>query len=320
MAEQLVLPHVSQKRVFQPELLIRAHGNWDDFDIESDQAEELEARDEYAMWEAARRKADGEALPCPRTRYAVTFERDDDAAERAERKEADSRVDNYREDYDDEANKKLRKDKSWREYRAWRLDKDEEDIRETAANNMPSDAGTISVRAYVAAGSGWKVAGTLTAQTDEDGRFVIGSAFVPLALLATCPGLGTGMYEAAATAACEYGSVLAGSGQRSAFSERFWKRQVLKGRALCVGDEASVYESPHADLRSALELGKINVPQYNNLVRGLPERPRNGYWKCETIPLRKCGKSPMTLRGPATQYKIESKPKVKPRYRIESSR
>jgi len=123
--------------------------------------------------------------------------------------------------------------------------------------------------------------------------FIIESSSVDLEMLATCPGLGTGLYEAAAKAACAKGSVIAGSSFRSAFSERFWRRQMTKKRARCGGGEALVYQDPHADLRRKLLGGTITVPQFNDLVRGLPDAL--GVWKCKNIPLTKCKNE--SLRG-----------------------
>ena len=55
-------------------------------------------------------------------------------------------------------------------------------------------------------------------------------------------GLGTQMYERAAEVACDsFGLPLASdrSTSRSKYSEGFWKKQLRKKRALCVGDSGS---------------------------------------------------------------------------------
>jgi hypothetical protein len=106
--------------------------------------------------------------------------------------------------------------------------------------------------------------------------------------LASCPGLGTKMYEAAAREACKKGFVLAGSSLRSAFSQGFWGRQIDKGRATCYGARAGVYNPPMDSLRNRLTSGQVTVPQYNQLVANLPDDPGTGDWPCTYIPLDNC--------------------------------
>jgi hypothetical protein len=150
----------------------------------------------------------------------------------------------------------------------------------------------------------WKPVGRLFAYLNEfdDGTkaFVSESADVPIPTLAACPGLGNGMYLAAANEACSRRSRLAGSGTRSVFSEHFWKKQIEKKRAYCSGNEASIYYSPSEKLRNALLDGEITVPQYNAMRGRLPRYPGNG-WDCENVVLNdkwcKTPKKDRTLRG-----------------------
>jgi hypothetical protein len=154
---------------------------------------------------------------------------------------------------------------------------------------------TITVSAEVQdAGGRWAPGGELFAEK-EGSHFAVNSSTTPLELLATCPGLGTGLYEEAMKLACKKSAVLGSSKLRSAFSERFWKRQLKKGRAVCLGSHAEFYNSPHYSLRVRLMDGRINVPQYNALVRGLPAFPDKGAWPCEYVTLKACGEK--SLRG-----------------------
>jgi hypothetical protein len=117
---------------------------------------------------------------------------------------------------------------------------------------------------------------------------VSGAAINSYKDLASCPGLGTKMYEAAAREACKKGFVLAGSSLRSAFSQGFWGRQIDKGRATCYGARAGVYNPPMDSLRNRLTSGQVTVPQYNQLVANLPDDPGTGDWPCTYIPLDNC--------------------------------
>ena len=162
----------------------------------------------------------------------------------------------------------------------------------------------------------WRPVGRLFAYLKEldDGMeaFVSESADVPIPTLAACPGLGNGMYLAAANEACRRRSRFAGSGYRSVFSEHFWKKQIEKKRAYCVGGEASMYFSPSEKLRNALLDGDITVPQYNAMRGRLPEYPGRSYWECENVALNdkwcKTPKKDRTLRGLHThgRYRIIS--------------
>jgi hypothetical protein len=152
----------------------------------------------------------------------------------------------------------------------------------------------------------YKEIGSLRAYPDFDGGpYVVHWSSTPYSILATCPGLGTKLYEAAAREACKRGSWLAGSPQRSPFSEKFWKRQIQKGRAVCGGGGAEIYDPPVEDLRDELNRGKITVPQYNKLRRNLPRMPESRMWPCRYVPLTACqgpARSPRlpkdgTLRG-----------------------
>lgn len=53
-------------------------------------------------------------------------------------------------------------------------------------------------------------------------------------------GVGTRLYEAAARDACEiYGAPLTSDAMRSAYSQKFWEKQVAKGRATCLKECSS---------------------------------------------------------------------------------
>jgi hypothetical protein len=165
---------------------------------------------------------------------------------------------------------------------------------------------SFDVQGFVQNRSGdWRPVGRLYAHLKEldDGTkaFVSESADVPIPTLAACPGLGNGMYLAAANEACRRRSRLAGSGYRSVFSEHFWKKQIEKERAYCVGGEASMYFSPSEKLRNALLDGDITVPQYNAMRGRLPKYPGESYWECEHVVLNvnfcKTRKKDRTLRG-----------------------
>lgn len=146
----------------------------------------------------------------------------------------------------------------------------------------------------------------------ERTRWISGSADVPIETLAACPGLGNGMYLAAANEACKRRGRLTGSSMRSVFSEHFWKKQIEKGRAECDDSRrADYYRTPLKKAITALEDGKITVPQFNELRKRMPEGgPDFGRWDCEYVPLKrewcKTPKPKRTLRG-VQRYRIESK-------------
>lgn len=152
-------------------------------------------------------------------------------------------------------------------------------------------SGLLTVRAYLP-GRPHDAAGSLTAERDNSSGqtiFKVGGAFIrDYRVLASCVGIGTKMYEAAARAACKHGGVLAGSAMRSAFSQGFWVRQLEKKRATCKGDGAGVYPYPQSELREALKDGRVTVPQYNQLVANLPATPDTHRWPCMYVPLKAC--------------------------------
>jgi hypothetical protein len=143
-------------------------------------------------------------------------------------------------------------------------------------------------------------------------RWISGSADVPIETLAACPGLGNGMYLAAANEACKRRGRLTGSSMRSVFSEHFWQKQIEKGRAECDDSgRAGYYRYPLEDAINALKDGYITVPQFNELRKRMPGGgPDFGRWDCEYVPLKrewcKTPKPKRTLRG-VQRYRIESK-------------
>ena len=144
-------------------------------------------------------------------------------------------------------------------------------------------------------------------------RWISGSADVPIETLAACPGLGNGMYLAAANEACKRRGRLTGSDTRSVFSEHFWKKQIEKGRASCSGGRADYYRTPLRKAIKALEEGKITVPQFNELRKRMPEGGPNAEglstWACNEVPLNrewcKTPKAKRTLRG-VPRYRLDS--------------
>jgi hypothetical protein len=151
----------------------------------------------------------------------------------------------------------------------------------------------ISARVQTPQGT-WAPGGHLTASL-SNGHFVVDAVHVPFRILSGCPGVGHGFYEAAQKLACKHGTTIAGSNVRSPFAQRFWQKQVEKGRARCAPKGAGVYTDPLEMLVSDLEAGRVTVPQYNDLVRRLPPRPPNDEWPCSTVPLLSCETA--TLRG-----------------------
>ena len=133
--------------------------------------------------------------------------------------------------------------------------------------------------------------------TDKGKTFQVDGAFIDDPdLLASCRGIGTRMYERAAREACTRGGkVLSSSNLRSAFSERFWTKQLRKERAVCSANRAVVYDRPHKDLVADLRSGHVTVPQFNQLVANLPAYPGIS-WPCETIALKPCP-APASLEG-----------------------
>lgn len=170
----------------------------------------------------------------------------------------------------------------------------------------PNADSAIRVKAEVQEADGMWVSGGFIEAYPKHGYYVVSTSEVPLHLLARCPGLGTKLYETAAKVACQQGTSLAGSPMRSAFSERFWQRQVQKGRANCGAGKADTYDSPMWTLGEALRTGDITVPEFNNLVRGLPAMPRGNKWDCMLVPLKNCPVDSLRgLRGAKRRYRIE---------------
>lgn len=81
--------------------------------------------------------------------------------------------------------------------------------------------------------------------------------FVTLAIEVVAPGarrkrVGTRLYEAANAYACRQGGRLLSDTTRSPFAENFWRKQVQKGRAMCVT----------SGKESAFEPGKVVYGRY----------------------------------------------------------
>lgn len=181
--------------------------------------------------------------------------------------------------------------------------------------------GTLAIYAYANIDGKRTHVGTLAAHADTvDGErvFVTKSADIEeYGVLADCPGVGRRMYERAAEVACGLGGRIVGSRLRSAFSEKFWKRQVTKGRATCRGSTAEVFMHPLHRLREALEDGRITVPQFAQLTCGIPSRPTTERWGCEYVPLNK----EICPEPPDPKAKIDlSGLRGRGRYRLTTSR
>lgn len=79
---------------------------------------------------------------------------------------------------------------------------------------------------------------------------------------------GTRLYEFANELACKRGLRLASDAERSQFAEAFWRKQVSKGRAMCVAKgRATVYEAPAAHLSPE---ARAKLPQ-----------PEGDSWPCK---------------------------------------
>jgi hypothetical protein len=169
----------------------------------------------------------------------------------------------------------------------------------------PDGPSRFAIRSYVQDAEGnMRAVGTLFASRsgNDRTRWISGSADVPIATLAACPGLGNGMYLAAANEACKRRGRLTGSDMRSVFSEHFWKKQIEKGRAECGGGRAWEYRSPLKTTVNALKAGTITVPQYNALRSRMPEGGSDrGQWDCAEVPLHRgwcrTPRTKRTLRG-----------------------
>ena len=150
------------------------------------------------------------------------------------------------------------------------------------------DDGGIHVSAHALIGDKMEYVGGLHARKMRVGGrdvFVSGASNVEhYDVLADCPGIGRRMYERAAEIACQRKSVLVGSRMRSAFSEKFWQRQITKGRAKCGPGGSSVHEEPHKRLRQQLLDGRVTVPQFIQLTCNVMDEPA-GDWKCGHVSL-----------------------------------
>lgn len=72
---------------------------------------------------------------------------------------------------------------------------------------------------------------------------------------------GTRLYEFANELACKRGLRLASDAERSQFAEAFWRKQVGKGRAMCVAKgRATFYAAPTAKL-SPEERARLSQPE-----------------------------------------------------------
>ena len=150
------------------------------------------------------------------------------------------------------------------------------------------DDGSIHIQAHALVNGKKEYVGGLVARPSRVGGknvYVSGASNVEhYDVLADCPGIGRRMYERAAEMACEKKSVLVGSRMRSVFSEKFWQRQITKGRATCTPGGSSIHEEPHKRLRQQLLDGRVTVPQFVALTCNVMEEPA-GDWKCGHIPL-----------------------------------
>jgi hypothetical protein len=74
-------------------------------------------------------------------------------------------------------------------------------------------------------------------------------------------GVGTKLYEAAATWGCAKGLMLTSDRLRSAYSDGFWQKQVRKGRATCVKATPSGWRQTQPDPQLAVD-GRSNCVHY----------------------------------------------------------
>lgn len=92
-------------------------------------------------------------------------------------------------------------------------------------------------------------------------------------------GVGTFLYEAAAKDACQLGYALKSSDYRSEFSEAFWQKQALKGRASCIAGRGGLFITP---LEEAQRLA-LDPVQFEEMVARLPKPQSSKYdkhWGC----------------------------------------
>lgn len=196
----------------------------------------------------------------------------------------------------------------WTPVEARRLEERDSAAIATAMSNTPKVCPVATYRTLFAGPAGFQIlayangvyVGSISANMSmkPGGKtYVVGTAVInDYDVLSRCLGIGTGMYEAAARLACEQGGVLAGSGGRSVFSQKFWARQVHTGRATCEGQTAYVYSPPMEKLREDLQHGLLTVPQYNQIVANVPKKPATDNWPCAYVPLKACP-APPSLRG-----------------------
>lgn len=196
----------------------------------------------------------------------------------------------------------------WTPAEARRLEERDSAAIATAMSNTPKVCPVATYRTLFASSAGFQIVayangvhvGSISANMSmkPGGKtYVVGTAAInDYDVLSRCLGIGTGMYEAAARLACEQGGVLAGSGGRSVFSQKFWARQVHAGRATCEGQTAYVYSPPMEQLREDLQRGLLTVPQYNQIVANVPKKPATDNWPCAYVPPKACP-APPSLRG-----------------------
>lgn len=127
-------------------------------------------------------------------------------------------------------------------------------------------------------------------------------------------GLGTRLYERAARAACKVGrgSALTSDSTRSVFSENFWRKQVRKGRAECIGDgsQSAYYNAPLNKAREYFfqKEKMLDGPEYEAFLARLPKpiTDAEGYrkWPCDYY-RASCRSIPDTLGKLRRRYTIK---------------
>jgi len=117
-------------------------------------------------------------------------------------------------------------------------------------------------------------------------------------------GLGTRLYERALRAVCDVGKAysITSDTTRSEFSEAFWRKQVRKGRAKCVGDgsQSAYFRAPLVDARQAFDKLKDGEAKFERFYNRLPhpQDDERGYrrWSCDYYEML-CAKRPDSLDG-----------------------
>jgi len=180
------------------------------------------------------------------------------------------------------------------------------------------EADSFEIRSYFDG----RRAGTVRLYDQDDGTMKVGwsdteqPAYYRLLYPDTAmpAGLGTKLYERALRAACDVGGqqALVSDKTRSPFSEAFWRKQVRKGRASCVGDgsESSYYDSPMSYARSHFRerFGRDfeDTKEWQSFMDKLPEPEEGGdgyHWPCDYYKI-KCRNRPDSLAG--VRYAIKS--------------